>query len=151
MPASFQPLTVVESARSHRGESSAVVRYNRTHRQSWADDPRTRKLLKGSVPPIGERVKGGVGFCDAWPPWRPLPERGRFPGDQARNQNRDRARFTAAVYADSDADWRGDETYLAWVQEFESPEVAARMRAICEPANEQNLDRIESLLAGELI
>jgi uncharacterized protein YndB with AHSA1/START domain len=44
---------------------------------------------------------------------------------------------------------RGDQTHLAWVQEFESPEVAARMRPLCEPANEQNLDRLESLLAGK--
>jgi uncharacterized protein YndB with AHSA1/START domain len=44
---------------------------------------------------------------------------------------------------------RGDKTHLAWLQEFESPEVAARMRPICEPANEQNLDRLESLLASE--
>ena len=43
---------------------------------------------------------------------------------------------------------RGDETHLAWVQEFESPEFAAKMRPICEPANEQNLDRLESLLTG---
>jgi uncharacterized protein YndB with AHSA1/START domain len=42
-----------------------------------------------------------------------------------------------------------DKTHLAWVQEFESPEVAARLRPICEPANEQNLDRLEVLLAGE--
>jgi uncharacterized protein YndB with AHSA1/START domain len=44
---------------------------------------------------------------------------------------------------------RGDQTLLAWVQEFESPEFAAKMRPLCEPANEQNLDRLESLLAGE--
>ncbi len=44
---------------------------------------------------------------------------------------------------------RGDKTHLTWVQEFESPEVAARLRAICEPANEQNLDRLQSLLAKE--
>ena len=44
---------------------------------------------------------------------------------------------------------RGDKTHLAWVQEFESAEVAERMCAICEPANEQNLDRLESLLASE--
>jgi uncharacterized protein YndB with AHSA1/START domain len=43
---------------------------------------------------------------------------------------------------------RGDKTHLAWVQEFDSPEFAAKMRPICEPANEQNLDRLESLLAG---
>jgi uncharacterized protein YndB with AHSA1/START domain len=43
----------------------------------------------------------------------------------------------------------GDGTRLAWVQEFESPEVAAKMRRISEPANEQNLDRLQSLLAGE--
>jgi len=42
---------------------------------------------------------------------------------------------------------RGDKTHLAWVQEFDSPELAARMRPICEPTNEQNLDRLESLLA----
>ena len=43
---------------------------------------------------------------------------------------------------------RGDKTHLAWVQEFESPDVAAKLRHICEPANEQNLDRLESVLAG---
>ena len=46
---------------------------------------------------------------------------------------------------------RGDQTDLAWVQEFESPEFAATMRPLCEPANEQNLDRLESLLAGESV
>lgn len=44
---------------------------------------------------------------------------------------------------------RGDQTHLAWVQEFESPEVAARMRPLSETANEQNLDRLEALLASE--
>jgi uncharacterized protein YndB with AHSA1/START domain len=44
---------------------------------------------------------------------------------------------------------RGDETRLAWVQEFESPEMAARMRRLSETANEENLDRLQSLLAAE--
>lgn len=44
---------------------------------------------------------------------------------------------------------RGDKTQLAWVQEFESPEMAAKMRPLCEPANEQNLDRLQSLLASQ--
>jgi hypothetical protein len=44
---------------------------------------------------------------------------------------------------------RGDQTHLAWVQEFESPEVAARMRPFSKTANEQNLDRLQSLLASE--
>lgn len=43
----------------------------------------------------------------------------------------------------------GDQTHLAWVQEFESPEMAAKLRRISEPANEQNLDRLQSLLARE--
>ena len=43
---------------------------------------------------------------------------------------------------------RGDGTHLAWVQEFESPEAAARMRRLSETANEQNLDRLQSLLAS---
>lgn len=44
---------------------------------------------------------------------------------------------------------RGDRTHLAWVQEFESPEVAARMRPLSGTANEQVLDRLEALLASE--
>jgi uncharacterized protein YndB with AHSA1/START domain len=43
----------------------------------------------------------------------------------------------------------GEQTHLTWVQEFESPEVAAKMRPIVAAANEQNLDRLEALLAGE--
>jgi uncharacterized protein YndB with AHSA1/START domain len=43
----------------------------------------------------------------------------------------------------------GDQTRLGWVQEFESPEAAAKMRRLSETANEQNLDRLQSLLAGE--
>ncbi|MDF3058702.1 MAG: Activator of Hsp90 ATPase 1 family protein [Rariglobus sp.] len=42
----------------------------------------------------------------------------------------------------------GDQTRLGWVQEFESPETAAALRPICEPSNEQNLDRLQALLAG---
>jgi uncharacterized protein YndB with AHSA1/START domain len=44
---------------------------------------------------------------------------------------------------------RGDGTHLAWVQEFESPEFAEKMRRISGPANEQNLDRLQALLASE--
>jgi uncharacterized protein YndB with AHSA1/START domain len=44
---------------------------------------------------------------------------------------------------------RGDETHLAWFQEFESPEMAARMLPLSKTANEQNLDRLQALLAGE--
>lgn len=40
-------------------------------------------------------------------------------------------------------------TRLAWVQEFESPEAAAKLRALVGTANEQNLDRLEALLARE--
>ena len=44
---------------------------------------------------------------------------------------------------------RGDQTHLAWIGEFESPEVAAKLRPLCEPANEQNLDRLQALRASE--
>ena len=39
-------------------------------------------------------------------------------------------------------------TQINWVGEFEDPAVAARIRHIVEPANEQNLDRLESVLSG---
>jgi uncharacterized protein YndB with AHSA1/START domain len=39
-------------------------------------------------------------------------------------------------------------TEINWAQEFEDPAVAARIRHIVEPANEQNLDRLASVLAG---
>ena len=42
---------------------------------------------------------------------------------------------------------QGAHTHLAWTQEFESPEVADRMRPLCMTANEQNLDRLQALLA----
>jgi uncharacterized protein YndB with AHSA1/START domain len=54
-------------------------------------------------------------------------------------------RFTLTVTLTA----HGDKTHLAWAQEFETPEVAARLRSICEPANEQNLDRLQSLLPSE--
>ena len=44
---------------------------------------------------------------------------------------------------------RGDNTDLVWEQAFENAEVAERMRPLCEPANEQNLDRLEAILATE--
>lgn len=44
---------------------------------------------------------------------------------------------------------RGDRTHLDWEQEFESPEAAAKLRPLVATANEQNLDRLEALLASE--
>ena len=44
---------------------------------------------------------------------------------------------------------RGDGAHLTWVQEFESPDAAASLRALVDPANEQNLDRLQALLAGD--
>jgi uncharacterized protein YndB with AHSA1/START domain len=39
-------------------------------------------------------------------------------------------------------------TAIAWAQEFEDRTIAARIRHIVAPANEQNLDRLGSVLAG---
>ena len=44
---------------------------------------------------------------------------------------------------------RGDQTHVAWVQECESPTVAAKMRHLSGTANEQVLDRLQALLASE--
>ena len=41
-------------------------------------------------------------------------------------------------------------TQLKWVQEFEDPKGADAIRHIAEPSNEQNLDRLEMHLRGEL-
>jgi uncharacterized protein YndB with AHSA1/START domain len=41
-------------------------------------------------------------------------------------------------------------TQVLWVQEFEDPKVAAAVRHIAEPGNEQNLDRLHLHLRGEL-
>jgi hypothetical protein len=38
-------------------------------------------------------------------------------------------------------------TSITWNQEFEDAAVAARIRHIVEPANEQNLDRLSDVLA----
>lgn len=41
----------------------------------------------------------------------------------------------------------GAQTHLDWVQEFESAEMAAKMRPLSTTANEQVLDRLEAMLA----
>ncbi len=41
------------------------------------------------------------------------------------------------------------KTRLEWVQRFESPEFAERMRPLSSTANEQVLNRLEAVLAGE--
>ncbi|MBU6260354.1 MAG: SRPBCC domain-containing protein [Burkholderiales bacterium] len=43
----------------------------------------------------------------------------------------------------------GGGTLLRWDQAFEDDAVAASMRAICEPANEQNLDRLAEELRAD--
>jgi uncharacterized protein YndB with AHSA1/START domain len=40
-------------------------------------------------------------------------------------------------------------TIITWVQQFDDSSVAASIRHIVEPANEQNLDRLQALLAEE--
>ena len=39
-------------------------------------------------------------------------------------------------------------TLVAWAQRFEDSRLAARLRHIVEPANEQNLDRLAAVLEG---
>lgn len=43
---------------------------------------------------------------------------------------------------------RDGGTAIIWEQEFEDPAVAARIRHIVEPANEQNLDRLAAILGS---
>jgi uncharacterized protein YndB with AHSA1/START domain len=43
---------------------------------------------------------------------------------------------------------RGKRTRIHWIQCFETRELMQRLRLICEPANEQNLDRLEQVLAS---
>ena len=42
-----------------------------------------------------------------------------------------------------------ESTKVLWVQEFEDPNVAAGIRCIAEPGNEQNLDRLHEHLRGD--
>ncbi len=41
-----------------------------------------------------------------------------------------------------------DQTQLHWSQCFETPDLLRRLRPICEPANEQNLNRLEQVCAA---
>ena len=43
----------------------------------------------------------------------------------------------------------GDSTHLTWVQEFEGPEVTAPLPNFVDLSNEQDLDRLQALLAGD--
>jgi uncharacterized protein YndB with AHSA1/START domain len=68
------------------------------------------------------------------------------PGSKVVIQHVSEPRFTLAVTLEA----RDGTTHLTWIQEFESSEVAARLRPIAEPANEQNLDRLQSLLGRKV-
>jgi uncharacterized protein YndB with AHSA1/START domain len=41
---------------------------------------------------------------------------------------------------------RDAQTHLTWEQQFATPAIAAKLRPICNPANEQNLDRLQAEL-----
>lgn len=43
----------------------------------------------------------------------------------------------------------GTGSAVTWNQKFENPTVAAGLRPIVEPANEQNLDRLTAVLSGQ--
>jgi uncharacterized protein YndB with AHSA1/START domain len=43
---------------------------------------------------------------------------------------------------------QGGKTFLTWEQEFENTAFAARMRSFLENANNENLDRLEAVLAS---
>ena len=53
-------------------------------------------------------------------------------------------RYLLTVRLEPDA----EGTALDWEQMFDDANVAARIRHIVEPANEQNLDRLQAVLAG---
>ena len=44
---------------------------------------------------------------------------------------------------------RGEQTHLAWDQEFDSPETADKFRPLSLTDNEQNLDRLQAVLVRE--
>lgn len=43
----------------------------------------------------------------------------------------------------------GTQTHVSWEQEFESPEMAAKIKALVGDANEQNLNRLQRVLATQ--
>ena len=44
---------------------------------------------------------------------------------------------------------QGNQTHVAWEQQFESPAVAEKLAAVCRPGNDQNLERLEALLVSK--
>lgn len=43
---------------------------------------------------------------------------------------------------------RGNDTHVAWHQDFEDPKVAAALRRMCQSANEEVLDRLQAIAEG---
>lgn len=83
------------------------------------------------------------------PDGRAYPNHSRFETVQPpttvviRHHSEPQYRLTVAIEA-ADAGAR-----LTWEQRFDRPGVAAGIRHIVEPANEQNLDRLQAELAGQ--
>ena len=82
------------------------------------------------VGPDGKRYRNESAFADI------------VPGARVRIDHISPPRFVLTIALTP----AGSGTHLSWEQAFEDPAVAASVRRIVEPANEQNLDR----LAAEL-
>lgn len=93
------------------------------------------------------RPGGDWTFVMVGPDGKRYPNECRFlelvPGERAVIHHLCAPRFRLSIEL---APAAGGGTRLAWTQAFEDPAVAAAVRHIAEPGNEQNLDRLTALL-----
>lgn len=68
------------------------------------------------------------------------------PGRKIVIEHRSEPQFTLTVVLEE----LGEGTRVSWEQAFVSADVAEKLRPLVEPANEQNLDRLQALLAREV-
>jgi len=98
---------------------------------------------------VFEFVAGGAWvFAMHSPDGKAYPNRSRFeavePNSKVVVRHESAPEFTLTVTLAPE----GAGTVIRWEQRFDSPQVAAGIRQVVEPANEQNLDRLEAELAG---
>lgn len=84
------------------------------------------------VGPDGTEYANRSVFAELRPPQRVVIE------------HRSQPHFTLTVVLTAE----GPDTVIAWTQAFESASVAQSVRHIVEPANEENLDRLQTVLGS---
>lgn len=111
----------------------------------WGPDGFTNRFERFVFAPAGEWVLDMIG-----PDGTVYPNRSHFvavvPDQRVVIRHESPPHFTLTITLEP----AGSGTRIAWAQAFDDDAVGEALRSMCEPANEQNLDRLAAVLSDSI-